>query len=191
LKQQFFVGDTAARSQIRAHPRADNAAKNAQKQNRRDEREQTDTAGARGGEFLVGAEPAKNQERRREQTHRQRKNQNERNQQHDGFGKNSEPRVAANEQRENVLKHVAQQQNKREYRHGQQQRGEHLAGQVFVQRFQISRKTSVEGRRKKNKRDRRKNRQQECEKKIFRNLHLGLIFPIVAFIKSWLNLIWV
>ena len=60
----------------------------------------------------------------------------ERDQQADGFEHRAQARLAADEQREDFLEHVAEQQHKREHRHGEQQRGEHLGGQIFVQRFQ-------------------------------------------------------
>ena len=47
--------------------------------------EQADAAGARGGQFLVRAEPAEDQQHRREQSHRQREDPDERDQQADGL----------------------------------------------------------------------------------------------------------
>jgi hypothetical protein len=44
--------------------------------------------------------------------------------------------LAVDEQGEDFLEDIAEQQHKGEHHRRQQQRGQHLTGQIFVQRFQ-------------------------------------------------------
>jgi hypothetical protein len=44
--------------------------------------------------------------------------------------------VAADQQSENLLQHIAQQKHERKNTHGHQQRGEDLPDQIFVERIQ-------------------------------------------------------
>src|SRR5690349_5811516 len=84
---------------------------------------------------MVGAEPAKHQQRRRNESNRQRENQNERNKQPDSFGHDAESYLPADEWLENFFDDTPEQKHKREHRHGERKRRQHLPRQIYVQSF--------------------------------------------------------
>ena len=134
LEPDVIVGDAAARADFHVHQRAEPAERQAQQQDRADQRQQADAAGPHGRQFLVGAEPAKHQQRGRQHAHRQREHPGERDQQTHRLHDNRQGHLPIHQQRENLLQRVAEQQHEGEHHHGDQQRRQNLAGQICVQR---------------------------------------------------------
>jgi len=135
--QSDFCIPRGARAEVQIEPRADAAAEQAQQQNRRDQRQQADATGPRGGEFLIRAETAKTSNVAVSRP-RQRIDTN------DGSKGRWLPdramRACVDQQQEDFLS-TCEQQHKREHRHGQQQRGEHLQCQILCSVFTLSSKT--------------------------------------------------
>ena len=118
------------------HTRIAEAAEGeAQNENRRDEREQADAAGAHRGQLVIGAETAEDEQRGGEQSHRQREDEDERNQQRHGLRDAEQRGLVIEQQREDFLHHVAQQQHKDEHGDAEQQRRHNLPGEIKVQGF--------------------------------------------------------
>ena len=135
MKQEVLVGDPATRGEIEIDPGAQRATGYRQQEDRSDHRDEADPAGADGGEFLIRAEPAENQQRGREQPHRKRKHQDIRNQKPQRLENHPQRSLPADQQFDDFPQHIAEQKHKRENGHGHEERGENLAGKIPVQRF--------------------------------------------------------
>jgi hypothetical protein len=83
--------------------------------NRRDSESRLMPLAANGGEFVVRAEAAKRQQRRGEQSHRQREDEDERDQQSDGPHHQPERRLPADEQGEDFFGEIPEQQHEGEH----------------------------------------------------------------------------
>ena len=136
LEEQVDIGHAALRAELHVDPGAERAAQQAEQQHRRDQGQQADAAGAGRRQFVIRAEPAEDQQHGCEQTHRQGKYPDERDEQADGLSQGARAGVAADQQGEDFPQHIAEQQHEGEHRHRQAQRGENLTKQICVQRFQ-------------------------------------------------------
>ena len=131
---EIDVRDPAPGGDLQIHQRAYRTEQQTDEQDRCNDREQADPAGANRGEFLIGTEPAEDQQHRRQHRHGQRKDPHERHQQTDGFNHEAKRGLTIDQPGENFLQHVAEQQYERKDRHGHQQRSDDLASDVAVQR---------------------------------------------------------
>ena len=136
---QVLVGHAGSGAQFEVDPGAQAAAGQADQKDGGGEGDQTDATGAGGGEFLVGAEAAEDEQGGGEEAHGQGIDPEEGDDQPNGFEHQAEARPAGDEQGEDFLEQVAHQQDEGEPHHGQGQRGQHLPGEIFVKCFQTVR----------------------------------------------------
>ena len=134
-KKKVFVSDTALGRDLQIDHGRNTTQSGAQQQHRRDERDQADAAGANGGQLLVGAEPPEDEQRGGQHAHRQREHEHERNQEAQRLRDQPNRRLAIDQQREDLLQQVSEQEHEREHCNSHRQCGQHLSGQVKMERF--------------------------------------------------------
>ena len=129
---QLHVGRPGLRPQLQVDPGTEAAAAQAEQQNGGDQGNEADPAGTGRSEFLVGTEPAEDQQGGGKQSHREGIDPQKREQQEDRLYDHAHTGPAIDQQGQHFAEKVAHQQYQGEYHHREQQRSQHLPHQVFM-----------------------------------------------------------
>ena len=130
LVEQFFVSHAACRGDVEVQPGAEPAHGDAEQKDGRDQTEQADAAGPGRGQFLLGAEPPKNQQGGSQHPNRQGKGQHIGDEQGNGMKRQPQAGLAVDHQVQDFLDDVAEEEDEGENEHRHTQRRQHLASQV-------------------------------------------------------------